>query len=162
MSFKWLGSFNVSLCSMVELIWRNKVTHASERQHGGASGNDYLVTLSAAMWGILFDTGVTCHCNLAELIRNGTIRAYVVVVVVVVILNVASWLSGFPCYCPLGKRSRYTWKCNLEKCGCQVLRNVLQKNTFTWLHNYSCDWVQLTMLKKSCGGLWTNTEQTFK
>ena len=32
----------------------------------------------------------TCHCNLVVLVRNGTIGAYAVVV----ILNVTSWLSG--------------------------------------------------------------------
>ena len=37
-----------------------------------------------------------CHCNVVVLIRNRTIRAYVVVVVV--ILNAQSWLSGVLCY----------------------------------------------------------------
>ena len=35
-----------------------------------------------------------CHCNLVVFIRDRTIRAYVVVV----ILNAPSWLSGVLCY----------------------------------------------------------------
>ena len=101
MSLKWPSSYNnVSLCSgrseVVELVQRNNVTHASERQHSKnvAPGDVYLVTLSTAMWGILFvivlllllnyyndSAWCTCHCNLVVLIRNRTIRAYFVVVI---------------------------------------------------------------------------------
>ena len=59
-----------------------------------ALGNDYLVTPSAAMGGMLFVTRDTVlHFNLVVLIRNRTIRTYVVV-----ILNAPSWLSVLLCY----------------------------------------------------------------
>ena len=87
MSFKWLDSYNISLCSLrsevVELVWRNNTTHASERQHSDDDYlNNHLVSLSTAMWRILFiaqdiysdSTWGTLHCNLVVLIRNKTIR----------------------------------------------------------------------------------------
>ena len=44
MSFKLPDSHNLSLCSIhsevVELVKRNNITHASERQHGVALGNE--------------------------------------------------------------------------------------------------------------------------
>ena len=58
LSFKWPSSY-VSLCSVcsevVEMVQRNNVTRASERQHGVAAANK-LVTSSTAIWGTLFVT----------------------------------------------------------------------------------------------------------
>ena len=53
--------------------------------------NDYL-----CYWGYYSDSACSTHYNLVVLIRKRTIGVYVVVVVV--IFNAPSWLSGVLCY----------------------------------------------------------------
>ena len=71
---------------MVELVQRNNVTRASERQHGVASGNDYMVLRLPKCKEYFLLVGIYTvrhfYCNVVVLVRNRTIRAYVVVVVI--------------------------------------------------------------------------------